>query len=270
MSTSNTYDFSLTNADIVANSLLKVATKSHYKLRMPTAASILSERFPDLSVSQIDHAVKFAVYCAVNLVNGKIYVGATSKGIGARRSNHFCRAGRGEDGVFIRAINKYGRTNFEFVMIKRCVDWGDALESERIKIAELSPEYNATDGGGGVFGLVHTDVTKAKMSAAKLGKPSVWTTRRMPDEIRERIAEVRRSERGRKVTDPDRLQELKQITVMMNERRRKRVRCRADGKEYGSLTEAAVAYGLTTGAITYLCKNGKPRRGLSFEYIEGM
>lgn len=216
----------------------------------------------------LNHSIKFAVYCAVNLVNGKIYVGATSKGISARRSSHFCRASRGEDGVFVRAIRKYGRNSFEFVMLKVCRDWDDALESEREKIAELSPEYNATKGGGGVYGLRHSDESKAKMSAAKIGKPGLWARQPMPDEMRRKLGDLRRAEKGLRNITPDHKAKLLVNAAKANAARRRPVECLNDGMIFPSATEAARKHGVSTSQITHWCDGMVSRKGLKFRRVE--
>lgn len=209
------------------------------------------------------------VYAAINLLNDKMYIGATEKGLRPRQMKHVSNARRGQLSKFYTAIRKHGADRFKFLVIQKCADFWDALEHERRLIEWLKPEYNMTDGGGGVKGLKFSAESRKKMSDAKIGKPGVWSRTRMPDDMRERLAAARRAEVGRKITDLNRLRQMRIVTTAMNERRRKRVIALHDGgREFKSVTEAATAYGLTTGAISYLCK-GKhhSRRGLRFQYV---
>jgi len=111
------------------------------------------------------------VYMAINLVNDKIYIGATEKGLSSRRARHFWNAKTGRPGKFYNAIRKYGKNKFSFVEVLKCKDFWEALREEELYIKALKPHYNLTAGGGGVKGYKFSAESRAKMSAAKLGKP---------------------------------------------------------------------------------------------------
>ena len=212
----------------------------------------------------------FTVYMAINKTTGASYIGATQKGTKGREYIHRYTARTGRNGaqLIYRAMRKYGDENFTFVTIKECSDWWDALESERVYIAMFKPRYNMTDGGGGVKGHRHSDASKAKMSAAKKGKPSVWTKTPMPQEIREKLAAARRLEKGRPLSPESRAELLKNSKIA-NAVRRKAVICLTDGKEYESVSAAGRAYSLTSGQVCRLCTLGVPMlTGLRFAYKE--
>ena len=94
------------------------------------------------------------VYKATNLVNNKIYIGITTKALSVRIKGHI------NDSIkpkyfFQRAINKYGRENFNWEII----DQAETLEELRSKEIEYIKNYNSTDknigynitnGGAGV------------------------------------------------------------------------------------------------------------------------
>ncbi len=165
-------------------------------------------------------------------------------------------------------MRKHGEENFKFFTLKECIDWNDALESERAYIAMLKPRYNMTDGGGGVQGLRHSEESKAKMSAAKKGKPGIWARMKMPQHVKDRLVVARKSEKGRPISDKGRVA-LDINHKLANAVRRRPVICLKDGLEYQSLTEAGKAYSLTTGQLTRLCKLGcSTRSGLRFSYKE--
>lgn len=207
------------------------------------------------------------VYAATNKVNGKQYIGATQKGLDARAHRHLWLATKGQRSKFYTAIRKHGREAFEFKVLRECSDFFDALDHEARLIAELKPEYNLTAGGGGVKGLKFSDEAKSKMRAAKAGRPNHWSNGQMPAHIREKLADARRAERGRTLTE-------KQKTAMVqnaktaNEKRRKRILCLNDGMEYDSVTAAANAYGVTHGTILNIGSGKfKSRTGLLVKYI---
>lgn len=210
---------------------------------------------------------KCVVYVARNKINGKIYIGTTEKGIPARRRTHFWNARSGRPGKFNTAIRKYGEDAFEFAPLMACASFFDALEHERRFIKELKPEYNLTDGGGGVKGLKFSSESKEKMAAAKRGKPNHWSNGAMPQHLRDMLSAKAKAQAGRPRTDAQKKANAR-LVQLGNARRRKGVICTTDGTAYKSLTEAAAAYGLTTGQISYYCKGDhESRRGLDFRYV---
>jgi len=68
--------------------------------------------------------------------------------------------------------------------------WGAEREKEWIRRARAvgCSLVNATDGGEGTFGFVPTADTRAKMSAAKLGKTSWNKGMKTPDEVRVKLS----------------------------------------------------------------------------------
>lgn len=112
------------------------------------------------------------VYLATNRVNGKRYVGVSSKPLNWRRGQHEYDALKGPAGcrLFHRAIKKYGPEAFEWSVIFSASSYEDALSAEVRLIAELRPEYNLTTGGTGCPGLVHTPEMRARNAAAQKGK----------------------------------------------------------------------------------------------------
>jgi len=93
------------------------------------------------------------VYKAKNLINGKLYVGKTVRGLKVRQWSHICSARRGGKSAFYNAIRKYGKENFEFSVLEDCSLGCDLNERERFYIVQydcLSPKgYNLTPGGDG-------------------------------------------------------------------------------------------------------------------------
>lgn len=206
------------------------------------------------------------VYVATNKVNGKCYIGATQKGVLARRWIHFWHARNGRPGKFYNAVRKHGEDAFEFRPLRACSDFFDALDHERRFIAKMRPEYNLTSGGGGVKGLKFSDESRRKMSEAKKGKPGLWARVSMPQHIRDKLAHLRRTEN--RVLSEQTKEKMRLNARKANAARRKRVVCLNDGIEYESTTAAAAAYGLHSGQITYYCQGAhKSRRGLAFKYV---
>ena len=83
-----------------------------------------------------------------NCVNGKKYVGITSRSIKQRFNEH-----RKTDSYIGRAIRKYGESNFSITQIDKSSNWEDLCEKEVNYIKEYNSfdnGYNQTIGGDGV------------------------------------------------------------------------------------------------------------------------
>lgn len=119
----------------------------------------------------------FSIYIITNDVNGKRYVGQTIKPVAIRFSQHVSVSRPGVRGSALhRAIAKYGRAAFTVSTIATCETKvrADELECAWIGFTRSDSRdvgYNLTEGGGGIVGLVHTPESRAKMSAARKGKP---------------------------------------------------------------------------------------------------
>lgn len=252
MTSSGTYNYSLTNGEAVLAAFDRIGM----------GATEIKQR-------HMATARRAIVYCARNLVTGDEYIGATEKSLGARKANHLWHSQRTPKLHFHRAVAKYGSDNFEWTVLEECADFFAALEAERRHIADRKPAYNKTSGGGGVKGYQHTDAAKEKMRAAKVGKPSVWTKTSMPPEVREKLADCRRAERGRKITDEVWRGKLRLNSQKANAARRHKVYDVRTGEIYGSVKEASVVLRICKNTVSALCKSGRVGpRGICLQYHE--
>lgn len=105
------------------------------------------------------------IYKITNLINGKIYVGQTTKTVEERFKKHATA-----DSLIGRAIRKYGKENFKPEVIAECESVEEANELEKYWIKTLNckaPEgYNLTDGGEGRRGCTHTFEARVQLSMA--------------------------------------------------------------------------------------------------------
>lgn len=124
------------------------------------------------------------IYIITNLINGKQYVGMTSKTLEVRFSGHKADARRNKPWILHKAIRKYGEDNFKIELLEETnasnLDELGIIESSWIE--KLNPEYNMSLGGegnrgcdtsgekNGMFNRKHTVESKAKMSANRKGK----------------------------------------------------------------------------------------------------
>jgi hypothetical protein len=93
---------------------------------------------------------KYIVYC--HTLNGKKYIGYTSKTMEERLQDHIGEALEGSDRHFHRAINKYGFVNIVSEVLAETYDKDDAKQLEEIFVEKLDTfknGYNMTHGGDG-------------------------------------------------------------------------------------------------------------------------
>ena len=110
------------------------------------------------------------VYVHKNNINGKRYVGITSKS----KPEHRWNSGRGykENPHFISAIEKYGWNNFEHIILYDNLTEIDAKSMECALIKEWKTQdtrygYNMTSGGDGTPGCYPSVETRQKLSEAR-------------------------------------------------------------------------------------------------------
>lgn len=113
---------------------------------------------------------KWKVYIHTNMVNGKKYVGVTSR----ENVNHRWQDGRGykENTHFRDAINKYGWDSFEHEIVFFDLTESDAKEAEKKLIAKFKTQdrnfgYNMTSGGDGTPNYHPSEETRRKLSEAR-------------------------------------------------------------------------------------------------------
>jgi len=102
------------------------------------------------------------IYLTKNLVNGKIYIGQHS-------TNKLEDGYLGSGNVLELAIKKYGRKNFERIILEHCDVAEELSEKERywIKLYNSNNKqigYNISGGGEGMVGYVIAEETKEKIS----------------------------------------------------------------------------------------------------------
>lgn len=148
----------------------------------------------------------FQAYLISCLIDGKVYVGITSRPLKARWAEHLydSRTKRAATTVS-RAIAKHGAESFRIEAICSARSWDDLQEVEKILIAQygsLAPNgYNLREGGEGAFGRKPSADAVERSAAKHRGKPCHPNTRaaaiakkgvKKPDGFGEKIAAARR------------------------------------------------------------------------------
>lgn len=124
----------------------------------------------------------FFAYLITCAVDGKVYVGITSRTLKQRWAEHLYESRRRRSGMTMAAaIAKHGADKFtiEFLCCSR--SWGCICETERQLIAQyscLAPHgYNLRSGGEGAFGVGRTAESIERSAAKHRGKPCHPNTR---------------------------------------------------------------------------------------------
>ena len=115
------------------------------------------------------------VYKITNKITGKVYIGITNQGAGARYRHHWYEARIGEPAPIHRSMAKYGEENFTLEIIDFADTYEELKEKEKYWIKQYDSMnrekgYNLTEGGDGTFGRMHSEETKKKMSETRKGK----------------------------------------------------------------------------------------------------
>ena len=119
------------------------------------------------------------IYCVKNKINGKEYIGLTTRSVGIRWKQHLYESNKVDSWEYKTplgsAIKKYGKDAFEVSIIKHCDSIEDMKQSERDIIEKRKSHvsvggYNVTKGGDGRFGVSWSQEIKDKIRASSKGK----------------------------------------------------------------------------------------------------
>lgn len=234
----------------------------------------------------------YEVYLITNTVNGKLYVGKTVYSAHYRAQQHR-RCGHG---ILDHAIKKYGWEKFSVRVLYQGTSEREINVVERAMIAQyntLKPRgYNLTIGGEGTVGYKMSEEGKARVSAQFKGKkltPEQCEMRRVVHLGRKRPPETGAKITAAKIGKPSKLKGRKQspewIAARMEGRRRvgnpmftdtmrnaaiavtsMPVRCRETGETWPSRKALVRHLGLRSkGAVSRCIERGLPFNGLTYE-----
>uniref|UniRef100_A0A896YT25 GIY-YIG endonuclease n=1 Tax=Coniophora puteana TaxID=80637 RepID=A0A896YT25_9AGAM len=135
----------------------------------------------------LDTKGKSGVYCWVNLLNGKCYIGSGVI-LNTRLIDYFqdwYKLNRGNLPI-VRAILKYGMGNFALLILD-FTEIEDTLNREQYWLDELKPEYNILTQAKNSKGYKHSPESIEKMRQKALG-------RKHSEEVRKAMSENRKGE----------------------------------------------------------------------------
>lgn len=186
---------------------------------------------------------KYCVYCHVNKINQKMYIGISSKSPFRRWGNNGCHySGQ----VFGRAIQKYGWDNFEHIILM------EGLTQDVAELVEISliKKYHTTNSKfgynvstGGQLHMKMTDEAKAHLS-------NKYTGRKLTPEW---IAKRTLSQTGLKRNDETKMKIRNALSVP--------IICINDRKIYKSLSEASIICNISLPHISSCCNKKRDFAG---------
>lgn len=218
----------------------------------------------------------YIVYQHKNKINGKIYIGITSRNPEERWGSNGCNYKTSPH--FYSAIQKYGWDNFEHNILFTNLTKEQACLKEQELIKEFNSMnreygYNSTSGGE-IFTM--NEETKQKISQSMMGNKNglghVCT-----EEKKQKISEA---QKGRKFTEEHKQKlsdaaknrhvpcsEEKKKTLSQNYPHKKQVYCEELDMIYESVQECSRQLGIPATNISKLCNGrGKTLKGYHLRY----
>ena len=218
----------------------------------------------------------YIVYQHKNKINGKIYIGITSRKPEERWGSNGCNYKTSPH--FYSAIQKYGWDNFEHNILFTNLTKEQACLKEQELIKEFNSMnreygYNSTSGGE-IFTM--NEETKQKISQSMMGNKNglghVCT-----EEKKQKISEA---QKGRKFTEEHKQKlsnaaknrhvpcsEEKKKTLSQNYPHKKQVYCEELDMIYESVQECSRQLGIPATNISKLCNGrGKTLKGYHLRY----
>ncbi len=114
------------------------------------------------------------IYKATCLVDGKCYVGMTTKGLEHRKKAHLLKAARKDGEYFHLALNAHGPENFTWEVIEqhptvKATQIAEIEAIKKFKSFHLDGGYNLTRGGEGSFGWIPSEEFRRKAGERQKG-----------------------------------------------------------------------------------------------------
>lgn len=213
------------------------------------------------------------IYKVTNIVNGKIYIGQTSRTLSRRKIEHINQAQNNSRNCryFHSALLKYGFDNFTWEVLCSM----DNIESLNLKEVEYIKEYNSfgengynlCNGGNSNVGYKHSDETilkmkqrrhsensKSKLSLAHFGKVLSESTK----------DKIRQINIGKKAS----VETKSKMSASLKGKGTKHIICVELNKVFTSLTSAATELKLSISHISGVCNGTRQSTGgYTFRFI---
>jgi len=232
---------------------------------------------------------KSVVYCAVNQVNNKIYIGLTSQILKRRIATHICKSKNPQNNYFHNALNTHGKDSFKWYVLYQSNDINQLKEKETFYINEFKSNdrekgYNLSTGGEcPVFNQESCEKISKKAKERNLnGENNPFYGKKHSEETRKHLSKVRKgirfssfckhSEETKKKMSEIRKELCKDPQHILNmalAQKRKPLLCVTNGVEYISMSSAAKELNLSLSGLKFHLnkKNHLPYYGYVFQFI---
>jgi group I intron endonuclease len=232
---------------------------------------------------------KSVVYCAVNQVNNKIYIGLTSQILKRRIATHICKSKNPQNNYFHNALNTHGKDSFKWYVLYQSNDINQLKEKETFYINEFKSNdrekgYNLSTGGEcPVFNQESCEKISKKAKERNLnGENNPFYGKKHSEETRKHLSKIRKgirfgpftkhSEETKKKLSEIRKELCKDPQHILNmalAQKRKPLLCVTNGVEYISMSAAAKELNLSLSGLKFHLnkKNHLPYYGYVFQFI---
>lgn len=213
------------------------------------------------------------VYKIENAINGKVYIGITTRKYTRRFSEHKnnLNKNRHRNKHLQSSWNYYGSTAFNFKMLMQCYDKKELLKKEEyfIKLYNSNNSVNGYNKSSGGEYPVFSEESRKKISIANKGKilskkhiaiiKKIHTGKVLSEHTRKLISEKNKGKRNSIKT------EFKKGQEPLN---RKKVIDLDSGIIYESTKAAGIALGYSRRMISLICSyNQKNSKNLKLEFV---
>lgn len=154
-----------------------------------------------------DNRNQGGIYCWINNINDKIYVGSSVNLTERFYKYYSVKHLTMRNTPIHNAILKYGYSNFSLAILEYIADKGEIIGKEQYYLDLLNPNYNVLEVAGSTLGYKHTEETLKGFKERILSEEArnnlsiAATGRILSEEVREKISEKRK---GIKLTEETR------------------------------------------------------------------
>ena len=199
------------------------------------------------------------VYKITNKITGKVYIGITNQGAGARYRHHWYEARIGEPAPIHRSMAKYGEENFTLEIIDFADTYEELKEKEKYWIKQYDSVnrdkgYNLTEGVDGTFGRMHSEETKNKIRQKAIGRKASEETKKKMSDSQKKYKEAHRAH-------ADVIRLLNQKAVVVYD---------LDGnklEEFETTKQCATKYKVSSTMIKTYCRSEQPKVAKKFNVM---
>ena len=219
----------------------------------------------------------YTVYQHINKINGKVYIGMTSRSLKERFGNNGNNYTTSPS--FFNAIQEYGWDNFDHIILYEGLTESEACKMEQKMISKfdsMNPEFGYNQASGGNNNFKMAKEAREKLSKSKIGNKN-GEGHPCSEEKKRKISEV---QKGKKFTQEHReklsiaaqnrhvpCSEEKGKTLSNSYPNKKQIYCVELDTVYESTQECGRQLEMSASNIVAVCRGRhKSYKGLHFEY----